>query len=256
MSKGKIAGIIAGCICGVALVAFGVVMLLRGGFKKESAPVNEPVVEETSDELIEEIQEEIQEEAKEDSNETTEEKPQEETVSPDIEEPVETEVEEKEETMEDMLAKREELASQYGYGYETGMVLPDTVKITDMNGNIHPITDFLGMPLYMNLFTTWCGPCNAEMPDLQKTANQYEGQVQFALIDMGDTVGEIQEFVNQHRLSIPMYYTGDYLGTVYIESIPRHMVLDKYGRIVEYIVGGLDGSSMIQLCEEAIEASK
>lgn len=151
-------------------------------------------------------------------------------------------------------AKRQEIASRVGYGYSIGQVLPDSVTVKDLNGNNVYLTDYLGQPLYMNVFTTWCGPCKREMPSLEAAYENYKGRVNFITVCLDGSAYEASAFKSSYGLQMPMY-TASKIGTYYISCIPQQWIIDKYGRIVDIIEGGISQSYMESLCEAAIKSS-
>ena len=40
--------------------------------------------------------------------------------------------------------------------------------LKDQYGNTHTLSDYKGKTVFLNFWATWCGPCRAEMPDIQK----------------------------------------------------------------------------------------
>lgn len=203
----------------------------------ENVEQEDSVKEEIAEEDIkEEIQEDVQEKVEKDSVETDEE-----TVS----------INGKEVSAE-IAAVRDAVGSEKGYGFKEGQVLPTSTVLQDLNGDRIYLTDYLGAPLYINIFTTWCGPCNYEMPDYEECAETYEGSVNFLLVDVGDSVSDINAFQKEYGLTMPICYTDYYVGTEAIDSIPRQLVVDQYGIVVAYEIGGQELSWMKSICEEAL----
>lgn len=48
------------------------------------------------------------------------------------------------------------------------------------------LSDFTGRPLLVNVFASWCGPCQQELPDLAAAARRYDGKVAFLGLDYED----------------------------------------------------------------------
>ena len=45
--------------------------------------------------------------------------------------------------------------------------------MVDQNGNTHKLSDYKGKTVFLNFWATWCPPCRAEMPDIQKMYEDY-----------------------------------------------------------------------------------
>ncbi|MCQ2498084.1 MAG: redoxin domain-containing protein [Lachnospiraceae bacterium] len=151
---------------------------------------------------------------------------------------------------------REELISQYGYGYEVGQIMPD-FEFTDLDGNIVNLSDFLGKPLYLNTFTTWCPYCDMEVGDMQETYNQYGDSINFIMIDLEENAYEVRNYAERFSLTIPMYLLPDWwLGSYKVEGVPTTFVLDKYGRIDSMTIGLADADWILSATQSAIAASE
>ena len=49
-----------------------------------------------------------------------------------------------------------------------------TFTLDDMNGAKVKVAKFAGKPLVINLWATWCGPCQLEMPQLQALFAEFQ----------------------------------------------------------------------------------
>lgn len=117
----------------------------------------------------------------------------------------------------------------------------------DINGETYNQDMFKDYELTLvNVFATWCSPCVAEIPDLEKLNNQMEDQgvhVVGVLLDILNAKGEIEPegverakfLAEQTGAAYPFlvpdstYFNGRLIG---IESIPETFFVDKNGNIV------------------------
>ena len=49
-------------------------------------------------------------------------------------------------------------------------------KFKDINGNEVSLADLKGKYVYVDIWATWCGPCNAEIPKLKELEKKLEGR--------------------------------------------------------------------------------
>ena len=123
--------------------------------------------------------------------------------------------------------------------------------VYDQEGNPHKLSDFRGMPVVLNFWASWCGPCKMEMPDFNETAKELEGKVQFLMVNLTDgsqeTVETASAFIAAQGYTFPVFYDTDQEAAyVYgIRSIPTTYFIDAQGYAIAY-AGGAIGADVLQ----------
>ena len=88
------------------------------------------------------------------------------------------------------------------------MLAPD-FTVYDLDGNAVQLSDFIGKPIVLNFWASWCGPCQMEMPDFHEKYLQLGEKVNFLMINM-TTGRETQEsaiaFIEKNDYSFPIFY--------------------------------------------------
>lgn len=107
-----------------------------------------------------------------------------------------------------------------------------SMELSDLNGASVDATQFSGRVLVLNFWATWCAPCVAEMPSLQRLREQTSDlDVRFALVTQ-ESSGVVQEFVNERGTDLPIYLlAGDPPECFQSRAIPATFVLDKSGMV-------------------------
>ena len=89
-----------------------------------------------------------------------------------------------------------------------------------------------GVPVVVNIWGSWCGPCLEEAPDLSRVAREFEGRVQFLGVDINDLRVPAQNFIRRFRWPYPSVFDQpgairDSLGLV---GQPHTVIFDARGR--------------------------
>jgi thiol-disulfide isomerase/thioredoxin len=106
-------------------------------------------------------------------------------------------------------------------------------EVTD-NRSGKPITfsKLLDKPVFVNLWATWCPPCRAELPGIQKLYEQYEGKVHFLLLS-DDPPEKVGAFAKKHDYGGLPFFRYRYLPEDFnTQTIPTTFVVSKKGEVV------------------------
>lgn len=135
-------------------------------------------------------------------------------------------------------------------GLAKGEMAPD-FELTTLAGDPVKLSDYQGKKVILNFWATWCPPCRAEMPDMQKYyEEQAEGEgveilaVNLTTADKG--MDAINAFMEEFGLTfpVPMDTEGD-IGELYqAASIPTSYMIDTEGRVQNKIVGPMNEEMM------------
>ncbi len=135
------------------------------------------------------------------------------------------------------------LAQQAGKGLTP---LPDKPQapdfiLTDLDGNQHRLSDYLGQVVIINFWATWCPPCRAEMPSMQRAWEQLEQEKIVMLgIDVGEDEDTIFQFTANYLVEFPLLMDQDskVIDQWPVRGLPTTFVLDPKGRIIYRAIGG------------------
>jgi peroxiredoxin len=123
------------------------------------------------------------------------------------------------------------------------VVAPD-FSLRDLDGNVRRLRSFRGRVVLLTFLTTWCPPCQTEIPSMETLYQTYKahGFEVVAVASDGQGVEAIQPFVAQHHLSFTTLLDGSGQVTrLYgVTSLPTTYLLDREGRLVSVAIGNHD----------------
>ena len=108
---------------------------------------------------------------------------------------------------------------------------------TTLDGTKLDMASFKGKVMVVNIWGSWCDPCQAEAPYLEHANEAYRDKgVQFVGIDTRDNVGQAQAFVKAKQISYPnLVDDGNetlltkLAGITSLASVPSTLIIDKNG---------------------------
>lgn len=123
-----------------------------------------------------------------------------------------------------------------------GFKSPDFEVMTIDGGEVK-LSDYHGQPIILNLWASWCPPCRAEMPALQKVYQSYrdQGLVVLAVnLTTQDSEDAARKFISELEVNMPILLdTSGEAARIYESgALPTTYFIDRFGTINEVVVGG------------------
>ena len=139
--------------------------------------------------------------------------------------------------------------------------IPFTLK--DQYGKTHTLADYKGKVIFLNFWATWCPPCRAEMPDIQKLYERSTQEGENAVVVLGvaapklgsekDQAG-IKAFMDKNGYTYPVLMDkGGKLFEAYgIRAIPTTYLIDRNGNVIGRVQGALSAENLERIVQEAL----
>lgn len=138
------------------------------------------------------------------------------------------------------------------------------LALRDMDGKAHTLADYKGKVVLINFWATWCPPCRAEMPSMQRLKQRMAGKP-FAIlaVDMAESESQIRTFLKQMKtakidFTILRDTNGKALKDWKVFVFPTSFVLDTNGQLRYSLLGSTewDAPNTVQRIESLLPNPK
>lgn len=138
---------------------------------------------------------------------------------------------------------------------EVGQVLREA-PMQGLSGPSRLLSDYRGKPLIINVWASWCGPCQEEMGSLERLAKRYGGK-QFNVIGVStdDYVNRAELFLKKTNTTFSNFidsklFLEHMLGA---ERLPLTLLVDAQGRVLAKFTGAKewDGPQAVAIISKA-----
>lgn len=121
-----------------------------------------------------------------------------------------------------------------------GMEAPD-FEVTLIDGETFKLSEQRGKVVLLNIWATWCGPCVAEMPEIEQLSQDYAEDLVVIGVNCGEKEADVAAFVEEKGYTYRFAADEDYLISASLyptNSIPYTVIIDANGVITQMHLGG------------------
>lgn len=140
-------------------------------------------------------------------------------------------------------------------------------ELKDQFGNVHKLSDYKGKTVFLNFWATWCPPCRAEMPDIQKLYEEYQKEEDPEVIILGvagpnygqeKSEDEVKKFLEDNGYTYPVLMDegGELFEKYGIYSFPTTFMITKEGKVFGYVSGQLSEEIMKNIISQTISGKR
>lgn len=142
---------------------------------------------------------------------------------------------------------------------KVGDNMPAFTLSSTVNGTVRS-EDLKGKVVLINIFATWCGPCQSELAEVQKTLwPKFKDNKDFQMLVIGreHTDEQLTEYNKRKNFTFPLYPDPkrEVTGKFATKMIPRSYLVDKNGKVISATTGFGDGymDKLIKDIEKALK---
>jgi len=134
-------------------------------------------------------------------------------------------------------------------------------ELPDIGGKLHTLSDLKGKVVLVNFWATWCPPCRAEMPSLERLWNQLKDEdFEILAVNIGESNEQIAHFYFSMRTPLTFTILADRNNQASqywpIRGLPGTYVIDRKGRVTHVAHGARrwDTSEIVSTLKQVISA--
>ena len=134
---------------------------------------------------------------------------------------------------------------------QAGFLAPD-FSLATTTGETIKLSELRGTPVLVNVWASWCPPCRAEMPAMERVYRDFRSQG-FQILAVNatnqDDPAQAEAFAQEQGLSFPILLDmdGDVSRLYRVSSLPTSFFVDARGMIREVVIGGPMAEALLRI---------
>jgi cytochrome c biogenesis protein CcmG, thiol:disulfide interchange protein DsbE len=137
-----------------------------------------------------------------------------------------------------------------------GFQAPD-FSLQNAQGDVVRLSDLRGNPVLVNVWASWCSPCRAEMPAIQRLYQDYQShglEILAVNSTTQDSVEKAMAFAQDLGLTFPILFDaeGEVARLHQVQALPSSYFINPDGKIEEVVIGGPMSEALLRVRVEQL----
>jgi thiol-disulfide isomerase/thioredoxin len=125
-------------------------------------------------------------------------------------------------------------------------------SLKGLDGNVVKLSELKGKVVVVDFWATWCGPCVASFPFLQKVYEKYKSNPDVVILALNTWENEegaereakVRKFMEEKKFTFPVLFDDNFVYKYGVDGIPTKFVIDKKG-MIQFMSVGFAGAKML-----------
>lgn len=121
-------------------------------------------------------------------------------------------------------------------------------ELTDLEGNVHRLSDYRGQGVVLNFWGTWCEPCKREFPAIERQYKTFESQgVHVLAVNIAQSNLEVKNYVKTMGMTFPVAIdkTKSVMNAYNVTNLPATILINADGKIEKIITGEMSEAQIV-----------
>jgi len=117
------------------------------------------------------------------------------------------------------------------------------LQVTDLDENTVKMSNYRGKVIFLNFWATWCMPCVAELPSINKLYNQFKDKDIVFLLISNENIDKVKKYKQRKNYDVPFYINDENSNIAkmyYSRRIPTTFIINKKGQVIKASSGPED----------------
>ncbi len=133
---------------------------------------------------------------------------------------------------------------------QKGFLAPN-FSLQSISGDTYKLSALHGKPVLVNVWASWCTPCQTEMPAIQRMFDRYGSKIAILAVNSTtqDSIANVTDFITKNHFTFPVLLDkdGSVTKSYQVQALPTTFFINANGIIQEAIIGGPMSETLLEI---------